>query len=123
MQKFAGTACYKRHGKNGGLWSTFSSLAVVKHLPTRYAMMFENMRSTAFGIQEASTGSWILRLDNPHFRHEYHHLNLNPKTTGMANSHAPLPSGLVQSSGIATKAINVVGKGALVAAVAVDAYR
>jgi hypothetical protein len=66
---------------------------------------------------------WVFRFDRPHSGADFNHLNINPKFTGVADPHIPLPGGAVPVGEAATKAINVAGKVVLVAAVAVDTYR
>ncbi|XP_065335033.1 uncharacterized protein LOC135936220 [Cloeon dipterum] len=112
----------------GRPWSIFSGLAAVKHLPTRYEFLAGKYlsKSTVFGIRDVSLGrqGWVFRFDRPHApHHEFSHLNINPKFTGVADPHIPLPGGAVPVGEAATKVINVAGKVVLVAAVAVDSYR
>lgn len=108
-------------------WSIFSSLAAVKHLPTRFELLAGKYlsKSTVFGIRDVSFGKngWVFRFDRPHAGADFNHLNINPKFTGVADPHIPLPGGAVPVGEAATKAINVAGKVVLVAAVAVDTYR
>ncbi|XP_059474050.1 uncharacterized protein LOC132195830 isoform X2 [Neocloeon triangulifer] len=115
------------NNEGGRPWTFFSGLAAVKHLPTRYEFLAGKYlsKSTVFGIRDVSLGKkgWVFRFDRPHVGHEYSHLNINPKVTGVADPHIPLPGGAVPVGEAATKVINVAGKVVLVAAVAVDSYR
>jgi len=110
-----------------GKWSIFSSLAAVKHLPTRFELLAGKYlsKSTVFGIRDVAFGKngWVFRFDRPHAGADFNHLNINPKFSGVADPHIPLPGGAVPVGEAATKAINVAGKVVLVAAVAVDTYR
>lgn len=88
-------------------------------------------RSTTFGIRDTAflgkaKNSWVLRVDNPHANVEFHHLNINPKTArvkGFKDPHMKLPAGSATAGEAVSKTVNVLGKAAIVLAVACDTIR
>lgn len=60
--------------------------------------------------------SWVFRVDKPHANAEFHHVNINPKMTGVKDPHIQLPSGAASAGEAATTAANVFGKTAIVVA-------
>jgi hypothetical protein len=80
-------------------------------------------KSTRAGIVDKATGQWLIRLDNAHRRVKTPHININPRLTGVADPHIPIPGSVVKGGEMATKTLRVVGKAAIVAGVVVDTYR
>ncbi|KAF4520249.1 hypothetical protein B566_EDAN010715 [Ephemera danica] len=108
--------------------AVLESIAAVKYCPTRYTI-FQPYTNKPIGIGIFDTlgkswrDQWVLRLDTPHGGHNYHHLNLNKKLTGVQDPHVEIPGGVVEAGGAATTAVKVVGYAALALAVCGDAYR
>ncbi|MBD1877186.1 S8 family serine peptidase [Nodosilinea sp. FACHB-131] len=89
---------YQRGGETVG--STGRALAVPRRfvLHPRYPMR-NWRRSTVAGIFDTkgrSPRNWVVRLDRPHGRVNYPHINLNPKFTGRPDPHIKVSPRLVR---------------------------
>jgi hypothetical protein len=100
-------------------------VTATRHMPRQYGLATGNYlsKSTRAGIVDKAAGKCLLRLDNAHKGVTTPHININPKLTGVKDPHIPIPGSLVKGGEMATKALNAVGKAALVAGVVVDTYR
>lgn len=110
--------------------SIFTGAASAKILPTRFELMTGRFlsRSTTFGIRDTAfvgraRDSWMIRVDHPHANVDFHHLNINPKITGVPDPHLQLPAGAANIGGVATKTIRAAGIAAIVVAAVVDTAR
>jgi hypothetical protein len=108
----------------------FSGAASAKILPGRFELLSGKFlsSSTTFGIRDTAFAgsakkSWVIRVDHPHPGADFHHLNINPKISGVPDPHVPLPAGSASIGNAATKTIRGIGIAAIVIAAVVDTAR
>jgi len=96
-----------------------------RHMPRQYGLATGKYlsKSTQAGIVDKAAGQWLIRLDNAHKGVKTPHININPKLTGVKDPHIQIPGSVVKGGAMTTKALNAVGKAAVVAGVVVDTYR
>ena len=109
--------------RNAGRFAEGATAA--RHMPRQYGLATGKYlsKSTQAGIVDKATGQWLIRLDNAHKGVNTPHININPKLTGVKDPHIPIGGSFVKGGAMTTKALNAVGKAAVVAGVVVDTYR
>jgi hypothetical protein len=114
---------FKKAARNAGRFAEGATAA--RHMPRQYGLATGKYlsKSTRAGIVDKVAGKCLVRLDNAHKGVNTPHININPKLTGIKDPHIPIPGSLVTGGEKATKALNAVGKFAVVAGVVIDGYR
>jgi len=114
---------FKKTVRNVGRFA--EGATATRHMPRQYGLATGKYlsKSTQAGIVDKAAGECLIRLDKAHKFVNTPHININPKLTGVKDPHIPIPGSVVKGGAMATKALNAVGKAAVVAGVVVDTYR
>lgn len=83
--------------KNDGLMKGTKAFEVLQGY--KYKLKFQNHgKLSVIDTTVRGSKNWIFRLDKPHKGIDTNHININPKFSGKADPHIPLPKGFLTVS-------------------------